>query len=485
VLANNPVIICGGQSVTWNRFALSIVFLNSSDKYPSLQEWLDLVYGRAHFQVGGQFRELTQAKLKNYRRFCDSLFKLYKGCWYAVTITSGLGLSVFLFRLFWNITNVHTASLTYWIASLGPTLLLILYAPISHTLTASLAWDTGGSGLRTNSAGIFDCIMETIRTRKATNPQDISYGLYSAMERFLKPDLSLPRVDYHIPLSRVYAQFTRSLLMNFNTLIPLALAAKSLGPSWVPNYTQNFGYCYLLDILPERVPNQPPTDNWKFSDDHAGLLIVRGRRIGTVARIRHFKRTQNTYQSSDKGLHWLNLSLIIYWHNMRKKAAPDTPFREFMGRIFSTDIALSGAPHITPKAIEAYARCLLPYPYYAKELDELFSAFTGRFPNSGSWWLVLSRYLTQWRCRRLCTIIQTHITVTNFLASSGLSLLATEKGAGVAAAIGDVRRGDELFIVEGLIIPLVMRKTGPNYRIVARADTPYTEDGETREIHIE
>jgi hypothetical protein len=462
---------------------MSIVFLNSLEKFPNLQEWLELVHSRAHFQTRGQVRELTLAKLEKYRRFCDSLLLLYEVCWYVVIIASGLCLS--LFGLALPLQGRHDIALAYWIACLGPTLLLLIYAPTSHNLTASLGWDTGSFSLRKSSAGIFDHIMETVRTRKSTNPQDISYGLYSAMERFSKHGLSLPRVDYNIPLSRVYAQFTRFLLMNFNTLIPLALAGKSLGPSWVPNYTQNFGYCCLLDIMPERVRNQPLTDNWKFSDDHSGLLVVRGRQIGIVTKIRRFERTQITYQSSDNGIHWLNLSLIVYWHNMREKAAPDTSFRDFMGRIFSTDIALSGASYITPKAIEDYLRCLLPYPTYAKELDELFSAFTGRFPYSGCWWLVLPHYFTRRRYRRLCTVIQTHITITNFLASSGLNLLATEKGVGVAAAIGDVRSGDELFIIEGLVTPLVMRKTGPNYRIVARADMPFTEDGEKMEICIE
>lgn len=336
--------------------------------------------------------------------------------------------------------------------------------------------------------------METIRTREATNPYDFSFGLQSAMEHFSKPNIPLPEVDYNVPLSSVYTQLTRYMIANFGSLMPLALAAHSSGPSWVPDYTQKFGYCYLLGISHELILNQPSSNQRTFADDATALLLVRGRKVNTVNKILCFMRTQTTYQRSEGELHRLNLDLMISWRAMRKKCftqIPDNKFhhvprergyRAFMKIVFTKETAMSGAPYIPPANLEAYMSFLTTYR--PGKLDDLFGTLTGDTHIRLSLWPITEHYVRQRFIRRR-VILQTHITVTNFLASSGLSFLSTDEDIGLAAAIGDVRSGDELFAVEGLVPQLVMRKTRTNYRIVARANMPRTEDGWERWIRIE
>jgi hypothetical protein len=116
-------------------------------------------------------------------------------------------------------------------------------------------------------SNVHERILDTLRTRDATEPRDMSFGLHSLLER-LPGHTELPYINDKMPLSSVYFQLTRFLLHNSKSLKVLTLAAQGRcqrAPSWVPDFSLVDDTDYI-DDGPNRAPPRFGKQNSKLEE---------------------------------------------------------------------------------------------------------------------------------------------------------------------------------------------------------------------------
>jgi hypothetical protein len=62
---------------------------------------------------------------------------------------------------------------------------------------------------------IHDWVLWTITSRRATHPNDMSFGIHSILENAATPDLPHPSIDYSLPVTTIYEQLTVYLFFFF------------------------------------------------------------------------------------------------------------------------------------------------------------------------------------------------------------------------------------------------------------------------------
>jgi hypothetical protein len=79
VMANNAILVCGRSMISWDRFAMSIVFLSSLSYDRPIQIWLALVYNRQAVQEKLVGQICTRLDFTKHYIFCllegDSRFR--------------------------------------------------------------------------------------------------------------------------------------------------------------------------------------------------------------------------------------------------------------------------------------------------------------------------------------------------------------------------------------------------------------------------
>lgn len=92
-------------------------------------------------------------------------------------------------------------------------------------------------------SSLHEKILDTLSSRNATEPRDLSFGLHSVLEQ-LPGRTGLPVISHNISLASVYLQLTKFLLHGSKSLQVLTLATRHRcqgAPSWVPDYSQTGG----------------------------------------------------------------------------------------------------------------------------------------------------------------------------------------------------------------------------------------------------
>ena len=146
-------------------------------------------------------------------------------------------------------------------------------------------------------------IIESLCTRKATDPRDMSFGIHSILEK-LGPSEKLPPVDYSLPCAQIYTNLTQYLLSEKGSLLPLALAAQKRcddAPSWVPDYSQDLSI--LVHDGPELPGRQRAVDVTydslpyrRFHPNNPSILIVKGVMFTVVTEV---LRSSDTFKTSN------------------------------------------------------------------------------------------------------------------------------------------------------------------------------------------
>jgi hypothetical protein len=210
------------------------------------------------------------------------------------------------------------------------------------------------------SGNIDDLVMRTIATRRATNPKDIVFDLHSVLERFSNPGIPLPNIDYSLSLHKVYRKFTVYPVRKGSTLRVLGFAGKFLNPSWVPDYSQEFGSSPLLGLLPnelsvgEKRPSVYETRRTDFNTDRQSYgrfgvadntFFTHGHKVCEITDVCHrFRHTQPAYQSSDTHLHRENLKLMRHWYQMHEYVINQSELYYLLLGAFSDEASGTGAP---------------------------------------------------------------------------------------------------------------------------------------------
>jgi hypothetical protein len=291
VMSPNPVIVRGQAHIPWNRFAYSVVFLASHRLTPSLREWVGTVFTKELYQAGVGHTSEYDSRLTAYWSFCVSIRSRYRPF---RRLNLWLVLALFVIT---SVPVVHKVRKSSRVFPLVVTLVLIWWFPLcialyvvfvrslapnpGYSSTGELDTYLGGSPLKQHTRiSIHDRILESLSTRNATDPRDMSFGIYSILERVIRHQ-NLPSLNHEIPLYQSYHQLTRCLLEDMTSLKLLIMAAQMpcmRGPSWVPNYSQKLQYDIPLHF--DATPKSKAYYSYHPSKD--GVLVVKGMIIGTV-----------------------------------------------------------------------------------------------------------------------------------------------------------------------------------------------------------
>jgi hypothetical protein len=177
---------------------------------------------------------------------------------------------------------------------------------------------------------IYRHILHSMAWGRASNPKDFYYGLHPILKRFPRAELPLPTIDYNFTLNQTYRSLTVYMIKRTGTLRPLTFAANHLGLSWVPDYSQDLGYCPLLGLTSYTSPlaSRQAVDSiyekrffqedyhatWKFVGDDDSLLALKAYKVSTVTHTSHlFFRTFGTYEVAEVDLHKKNFELMQCW----------------------------------------------------------------------------------------------------------------------------------------------------------------------------
>ncbi|KAF2832826.1 HET-domain-containing protein [Ophiobolus disseminans] len=307
ILSHNPVLVCGYTQIPWSRLEYSLVFLSSIQVVvgPDLRKWLDAVLSRDLYLAGLGQTSGYSSRFLDYWIFCHSIAKTYH--WYCrwkklmvLGVAAGTVVPVWLSSKHWNlrqwqaivallITTVLSIVLFFWvlldiIPRLAPNPSYPYHiASVSHVETE-----------RYLRSSLHERLVETLRMRSATDPRDMSFGLYSVLERFTRKD-HLPTVDYSLTQAEVYQQLTKYLIYGTQSLRTLTLTAQKPckgAPSWVPNYSQDLAALWgrkrdgdLIDLPLWYSVTAGSKPYYTFHSGNDNILVVKGFIIETVTAV--------------------------------------------------------------------------------------------------------------------------------------------------------------------------------------------------------
>jgi hypothetical protein len=350
VLAHNPVVICGSSSIAWGRLATTIVFLSEMNNSPLFEQWLELLYNRAMFQLGSGCDEPTPTEMTSCRKFCFSLLEIPRrlSSMYAVfsivwifilpivvaqlfnpramnrSLLIGLLIVIFMStfivgRLMWHVLSPNPPFPSDW--------------KLSHSRSQKQAGDFANTD-------IHDRVLWTITSRRATHPKDMSFGIHSILANAATPDLPHPSIDYSLPVTTIYEQLTVYLIRKSKTLDVLQLAARQsalrLLPTWIPDYSRGLS---LYKSHP-RDHCWTSWSTWQSSESHFKIgssngftiLTVKGYVTGRITETARFCKTSTVYETIENDAHAWNLALMMQWGkaHYRQPRASNASFSRYL-----------------------------------------------------------------------------------------------------------------------------------------------------------
>jgi hypothetical protein len=151
-------------------------------------------------------------------------------------------------------------------------------------------------------------VVESLCTRNATDPKDMSFGIHSILEK-LGSSEKLSPVDYSLPCAQIYTNLTQYLLFEGDSLLPLGLAARKRcegAPSWVPDYSQVFSIFSILEhdnlqLRSRSRDNKAYFPYRRLHPNNASILIVKGYMFAIVTQV---LRSSDKFQTSPLSTRW-------------------------------------------------------------------------------------------------------------------------------------------------------------------------------------
>ena len=446
VLANRPVIVCGSYHIEWRRLAFTVAFLAYTNQSTHFQTWTKLFVSRALVRAQMGHKETTAADLELYRKFWDRVFTIHYRLGYVVAFLLPLYPLIFLIGMSKDLTGMPSQ------------------LNAAHSLFGRL---------RLVDHDIHEHVADSLCFRKATNPRDLSFGLRSVLGLCSAISQDLPAIDYSLPVDQVYTKLTKYLILASNALQPLLLAAcKSCpnAPSWVPDYSQVLnpyglpGGDYYIAIPPSK-------PCYRISGEDEQTLTVKGLLFGKITALYRFRRTSDIYEQSEDEVHKSNYRLLHCLYQTFQcrmiagsPADGDGDTAAFVLRRWFLEYASStkGQAVMDPLALK---KCLL-------RLDDSLRSGIREITN---WLKSNNRAGTSFMSKvKRQDLVRTHLTMMNILAQSNTAIVDVESALGKRQYSGyccsdTIARGDKIYLVSGVSIPLVMRKVEESNKLIAGA----------------
>jgi hypothetical protein len=475
----------------WQRFSLNILFVSGAFQCRSLHRWLEIVFSRARFQTELGGKNVQPEQLEEYVDFCVSLTRL------AVKLRKVVPLTIWM-----------TCSIAVGGAVIGveftkaeiqrPAIVVVKALPAVFVTAVMLAiilgfvhcaapgrwyptWNHGWDMKVFLTSHIHERLFETLAMRQASEPRDMIFGLHSVLEHYSAGVSDGLKLDYHDSSEMIYRNWTRHMMLKAKTLEPLLLAARKSypgGPSWVPDYS-----CDLQFLFPPGAYRYTATGRYRSNrymracphDD--AVLIVKGFLFDEVKAAQRFQPTSSEYDNAQDHTHLKNLELLMKWGHYFVSEGEGSRKRDYpLDRKFLQDTTTLAIPSMTLPDIRAYLD-ILRAGYSKFRLPPPRKRLKSSREIKRSACIIWGKLIAQ--STRGGNLLRTHIEVMNNLAQTGFKMLRTAEGR-IGCLFGNVERGDKLYLISGVTVPLVMRMTSSELRLISTVYIAETlgEDGD-------
>ncbi|KAK1526686.1 hypothetical protein CPAR01_13214 [Colletotrichum paranaense] len=331
-------------------------------------------------------------------------------------------------------------------------------------------------------------LASTFRYRDATNPKDKIYGVLGLTNSFTK-DI----IDYDATVAEVYARVAINLIEKDGNLDVLSHVLPSMSqeyrgrgfyhrpppglPSWVPDWSDSRpGEYWRLRLLHERQKLAPCfeacglnlTASTRICTNDLKRLILDGRLGGSIAKI---GEPNEPYPPSDAGIY--HAETLQQWREMANvDRKPQDPY-----------CALLGACKARIDILDAFWRTIcanldvtLPERVHVYQADDRTRALHDRW-----WWNLLQRtkyknvpvpdaHLPTSVIEQLNRFGNHNVEITGgrrfFISDTGLFGLASR----------DAQIGDQIWVVKGGRVPLILRPLPGPYRETHERDFTFVGD---------
>jgi len=335
LLAVSPILVCGSAHICWDRFAISLAFLNG--ECPPLRScirpWESVALSRQQMDPGyvspnparncpmEVYTEFS-GRMCHFQYLIDVIFAVFSvplivfSSWYMIYAHSRPG------------SPSSTRSSVIWAVSCTCCFIIIV---TNARLLFTRPHTKYGSWRRVKRQLNVDELIDGAYTRNATAPKDMAFGLWAILQR--RTRLPLPQLNYEEPKESIYVAFSRLLVQITGSphLILIAAMNNMKGqPSWAPDWTPNgkrechWGDIELL-IRSNYVKEDAHHKNLgeiRISMMGDRAVSIRGRRQGVVVATFVFHKTQSKYQQAELRKHILNLETMLQLLEARRMDLP-------------------------------------------------------------------------------------------------------------------------------------------------------------------
>ncbi|CAI9626619.1 unnamed protein product [Alternaria burnsii] len=461
LLAVNPTVVCGRAHVPWDRFAMSLIFLDTAIESlrRHLLPWKRVALSRQQLMAAANVPPNLgiSSSLERYevftRRFCKAHFIASSTLDILFVISS-------IMALILGLNQPTNPFASYQSSALPPSILVMAALSIAAYFFAR--YQALGSHFRPFKVDhvCVDDLIDGTYHREAKNPKDMAFGLWAVLQR--RTQSVMPRVDYGESKETIYTVFSRLLVEATGSPHLLLIAAMDNmegQPSWAPNWASEEKHDsdwrdvehiirsnHGADSLKRRT-----ADNIRISMLDKLAVCVRGRRYGAVVATFVFQKTQCSYQQSEFCQHVNNLKRMVQLLD-----AWDTTW------LYHTNAA-------SHNRLDRWRRHLIKHRN--RDIYELLS-FLRVAPKHGN---------RNASASRDPELLRTHIAVCNALARDGQVLFqGSAPGTLIPASIGwcrrDVKDGDLIVRCPGVQIPLIVRPCPDGGNDVQIKSIAYTPD---------
>ncbi|KAK1853144.1 heterokaryon incompatibility protein [Colletotrichum chrysophilum] len=298
-----------------------------------------------------------------------------------------------------------------------------------------------------------EAIIQEIRTRKATNPKDQSYGMHAILQKL---GLSLTTPDYSRDLGDIQKELFVQLLIwtkSMNLLLCANGPRADGKPSWVPDRQLDSEEMWLKPSqLFGRAGNNTTPDSdpwWVLHDDDR--LVVRGRKIHRVDWCGGpFEHTDTVMDYSGTHLH--NIIILRDQHRANVERV-----NAGWGSVF-VDTSLRRIHYVD----------MTEKPARFSNFEHLWALWDGLVRSGDN---ILVRDVLE---SMLATpeLMEFHTSICNEMAKKGRSVFVTAPHPlATGNCPANTKVGDVIFLVAGVPMPLVLREVSgsDNYQLIGFA----------------
>jgi hypothetical protein len=201
--------------------------------------------------------------------------------------------------------------------------------------------------------------IDALYTRTATNPKDMTYGLWAVLEKQSSRKFEPP--NYNHDIGSIYRDFTMQVITvtaSVESLIYAASCTVDGQPSWIPDWSachQNqWKPFFTTKLVTDDYGNNITTANHhsptRFSIDETDLVLaVQAYEVATISSCARFRRTSSELKLDEKEIHlenlcWLDMQQAM--EDMSSNYYVDSPFDKFSAK---RDVFLRWRGGITPE----------------------------------------------------------------------------------------------------------------------------------------